>query len=44
MLEAQTPRLTEQGMQQLLSDNRHDFLLQLAHSLQKRALPTGKTH
>jgi type VI secretion system protein ImpL len=44
MLEAQTPQLTEQGMQQLLRDNRHDFLLRLAHSLQKRALLTGKTH
>lgn len=38
MLEAQTPRLTEQGMQQLLSDNRHDFLLQLAHSLQNKGV------
>jgi type VI secretion system protein ImpL len=38
MLEAQTPQLTEQGMQQLLRDNRHDFLLRLAHSLQKEGV------
>lgn len=38
MLEAQTPRLTEQGMQQLLHDNRHDFLLRLAHTLQKEGI------
>ncbi|EEJ1822184.1 type VI secretion protein VasK [Salmonella enterica] len=33
MLDAQTPRLTKQGMQQLLDNNRHDFLLRLAHQL-----------
>ncbi len=33
MLEAQTLPLTEQGMSQLLTDNRHDFLLRLAHTL-----------
>ncbi len=33
MLEAQTLPLTEQGMSQLLADNRHDFLLRLAHTL-----------
>ena len=33
MLEAQTLPLTEQGMSQLLADNRHDFLVRLAHTL-----------
>ncbi|GHK56955.1 hypothetical protein KPZU09_66910 [Klebsiella pneumoniae] len=35
-LEAQTPQLTEQGMSQLLTNNRHDFLLRLAHTYRAR--------
>lgn len=42
MLEAQTLPLTEQGMSQLLTDNRHDFLLRLAHTLAERVLLTGR--
>ena len=38
MLEAQTLPLTEQGMSQLLADNRHDFLLRLAHTLAERGI------
>lgn len=38
MLEAQTLPLTEQGMSQLLTDNRHDFLLRLAHTLAERGI------
>lgn len=33
ILEAQIPQVTELGMQQLLGDNSHDFLLRLAHQL-----------
>ncbi|MXE06598.1 type VI secretion protein VasK, partial [Escherichia coli] len=38
MLEAHTLPLTEQGMSQLLADNRHDFLLRLAHTLAERGI------
>lgn len=38
MLEAQTLPLTEQGMSQLLTNNRHDFLLRLAHTLAERGI------
>ncbi|HBK9468856.1 TPA: type VI secretion protein VasK [Escherichia coli] len=38
MLEAQTLPLTEQGMSQLLTDNRHDFLLRLAYTLAERGI------
>lgn len=43
MLEAQTLPLTEQGMSQLLTDNRHDFLLRLAHTLAERGIAHWQT-
>ncbi len=43
MLEAQTLPLTEQGMSQLLADNRHDFLLRLAHTLAERGIAHWQT-
>ncbi|HAO9819223.1 TPA: ImcF-related family protein, partial [Escherichia coli] len=43
MLEAQTLPLTEQGMSQLLTDNRHDFLLRLAHTLAERGITHWQT-
>ncbi|HBW9059308.1 TPA: type VI secretion protein VasK, partial [Klebsiella pneumoniae] len=42
-LEAQTPQLTEQGMSQLLTNNRHDFLLRLAHTLTERGIAHWQT-
>lgn len=43
MLEAQTLPLTEQGMSQLLADNRHDFLLRLAHTLAEQGIAHWQT-
>ncbi len=43
MLEAQTPPLTERGMSQLLADNRHDFLLRLAHTLAEGGITHWQT-
>ena len=38
MLEAHTPAADGTGMSQLLADNRHDFLLRLAHTLAERGI------
>ncbi|ECI6680383.1 type VI secretion protein VasK [Salmonella enterica subsp. enterica] len=43
ILEGQIPRLTEQGMQQLLDNNHHDFLLRLAHQLTESGIARWQT-